>query len=72
WDSANGCGHTARGFCSSTSAAPPNQATSLESQTIHKIQLLSGQTLKEIDGRNCFGADKRDIEKKVGRQKRQK
>ncbi|MBX9645657.1 MAG: hypothetical protein K2X57_01215, partial [Xanthobacteraceae bacterium] len=26
--------------------APPNQATSLESQMIHKIQLLPGQTLK--------------------------
>jgi hypothetical protein len=44
--SANGCGHTARGFHSSTSAAPPNQATSLESQMIHRIQLLPGQTLR--------------------------
>src|SRR5271170_3334657 len=50
-DSANGCGHTARDFHSSTSAAPPNQATSLESQMIHRIQLLPGQTLRPWTGR---------------------
>jgi hypothetical protein len=32
----------------STSAAPPNQATSLESHMIHRIQLLPGQTLREM------------------------
>jgi hypothetical protein len=30
---------------SSTSAAPPNQATHIESQMIHLIQELSGPTL---------------------------
>src|SRR6266851_1740408 len=43
--SANGCGHTGRDFHSSTSPAPPNQAASIESQTIHRIQVLPGQTL---------------------------
>jgi hypothetical protein len=45
-DSASGCGHIARDFHSSTSAAPPNQAASIESQTIHRIQFLPGQTLR--------------------------
>jgi len=38
---ANGFGQTARGSHSSTSAAPPNQATFLESQMIIRIQLFS-------------------------------
>ncbi|HEY5281010.1 MAG TPA: hypothetical protein VIJ67_14780, partial [Pseudolabrys sp.] len=44
-DSADGCGRNARDFESSTSAAPSNQAAILESQTIHMIQQLIGQTL---------------------------
>ena len=35
-------------FHSSTSAAPPNQATILESQMIHWIQQLPGQILKAV------------------------
>ncbi|HEY5208042.1 MAG TPA: hypothetical protein VIJ42_01225, partial [Stellaceae bacterium] len=45
-DSADGCGRNARDFESSTSAAPSNQAAILESQTIHMIQQLIGQTLR--------------------------
>jgi hypothetical protein len=34
--------HNVRDFHSSTSAAPPNQAATFESQMIHMISVLSG------------------------------
>ena len=46
-DIATCCGRNGRGSCSSTSVTPPRiQATTLESQMIHMIQELFGQTLK--------------------------
>jgi hypothetical protein len=46
-DSTDGYGHSGHDFRSSTSAAAPqNQAATLESQTIHPIQYVLGQTLR--------------------------
>src|SRR5260370_31474113 len=46
WDSARSFDHNERGCSSSTWAAPPNRAATLESQMIHPIQELPGQTLR--------------------------
>jgi hypothetical protein len=48
WDSASGYGHNVHDFRSSTSAAPPNQATTLESHLIQMIQELTGQALRGL------------------------